>query len=68
VVNGSTATFLKGIDDRHAAWCRTEQWTKENGQYARGLSRWLAKTEHRYLDEPPKEKASHSNLAIPWDE
>lgn len=39
---------LKYIDLQHEAWCATEAWTKEGGQYAKGLDNWLAPTKRRW--------------------
>ena len=37
----------------HAAWCDSEEWTKESGRFAPALDRWL--TEQRWKDGlPPK--------------
>jgi hypothetical protein len=46
-------SYVEGIDRRHAGWCATEAWTKDNGQFAKGLENWLAPTKERYLVEPP---------------
>jgi hypothetical protein len=42
---------LATIDANHAGWCASEQWQKDGGQFAKGLSNWLAPTKGRY-DEP----------------
>lgn len=44
---------LASIDANHSGWCESEGWTKDGGQYAKGLSNWLAPTEGRYDVEPP---------------
>ena len=44
---------LEGIEKRHALWCVSEAWTKEECRYARGLANWLALTMRRYDEEPP---------------
>lgn len=43
-LNGSTdvAKKLAEIKACHAAWCKTEDWKKENGRYAPKLASWLA--------------------------
>lgn len=39
---------LNAINANHAAWCQTEKWTKDGGEYAKGLDNWLAPTKDRY--------------------
>jgi hypothetical protein len=48
---------LSGIDKRHEGWCKSEEWTKDDGEYARGLANWLAPTKGRYDQEPPPPSA-----------
>jgi hypothetical protein len=58
---GERIAVINAIDKRHAAWCASDAWTKEGGEYAKSLERWLAPTMMRYLDDPPapaKPKAS----------
>ena len=47
------AEKLAAIDRNHEAWCATEQWQKEGGEYAKGLANWLSPTEGRYDLQPP---------------
>lgn len=35
---------LRTIDQNHAAHCATDQWTKQGGEFAKGLRNWLAPT------------------------
>jgi hypothetical protein len=46
---------LARIEANHAAWCQCEQWTKDGGEYAKGLDNWLAPTKGRFDEEPPPE-------------
>ena len=39
---------LDWLNDNHAKWCESIEWTKEDGQFAKGLSNWLAPTMGRY--------------------
>jgi len=55
VPGAERASRLTGIDQRHAGWCSSEAWTKENGQYAKGLANWLAPTMGRFDEQPPEE-------------
>lgn len=32
---------LRIIDEVHALWCASEDWTKDNGHWARQLAEWL---------------------------
>ena len=45
--------LLNRIDRNHAAWCASDAWRKDDGQFAKGLENWLAPTKDRYLIEPP---------------
>lgn len=45
--------LIETIVRNHAGWCATEQWRKDNGEYAKGLGNWLAHTMLLYLGEPP---------------
>lgn len=47
---------LERINENHAAHCRTRQWTKDGGEFAKGLENWLAPTMGRFL-EPPADSA-----------
>ena len=46
-------SYLLKINRNHAGMCASDAWTKEGGQYAKGLDNWLAPTKERYLAEPP---------------
>lgn len=48
-------TLVEKINRVHAAWCDTNGWRKDDGQWAKGLENWLAPTMGRYLNEPPTE-------------
>ena len=45
--------LLETIDRNHIGWCDTVDWTKEGGQYAKGLDGWLAPTKRRWEVPPP---------------
>jgi len=53
VPQGERAAKLAAVEANHAAWCQSEQWTKDGGQFAKGLNNWLAPTIGRFDDEPP---------------
>jgi hypothetical protein len=64
---------LYAIDAIHAAWCGTEDWTKEDGKFAKGLDNWLAPTMGRFdvapARDPPKEKPTiYTKLKDPFKE
>ncbi len=40
------------INRVHAAWCATEDWQKDDGEYAKSLDNWLAPTKGRYEAAP----------------
>lgn len=43
--------YLRRIDSNHAAICESDQWTKDDGMFAKGLKNWLAPNEERYAVE-----------------
>jgi hypothetical protein len=43
---------LRGIDRNHAGACASDAWTKDGGQYAKGLRNWLSTREELYDVEP----------------
>lgn len=47
------AAKLEQIDRNHEGWCKSEPWTKDGGEYAKGLANWLAPTMGRFNDPPP---------------
>jgi uncharacterized protein YdaU (DUF1376 family) len=49
-------TAFSEITDRHERWCRTRQWTKDGGEYAKGLANWLSTANDLYLTDPPPEE------------
>lgn len=53
VVAKDRAALLDEIDENHKAWCQSEDWSKEEGRYAKGLANWLAPTVERYRSKPP---------------
>ena len=54
---------LHGIDENHASWCESEQWTKDGGEYAKGLANWLAPTLGRYnMRAPPEERQQKKHI------
>jgi len=51
------ASYLRTLDETHKRMCATEQWTKDGGEFAKGLGNWLAPTVGRYeaapMPQPP---------------
>jgi hypothetical protein len=45
---GEREQYLRRVDDNHAGICRSEQWCKDGGEYAKALTNWLAPTKERY--------------------
>jgi len=53
----------------HAAWCKTEDWTKNNGNFAPILARWIADRGFTKWPEgykPPAPPLDDSNF-VPYD-
>lgn len=44
---------LETVNSNHAGWCKTNDWTKNGGQYAKGLKNWLNPIEELWNQEPP---------------
>ncbi len=59
--NGDGEQELERINRNHAAWCSSSDWTKEDGQYAKGLGNWLAPTMGRF-DAAPAPASSQGRL------
>lgn len=47
------ASYLDDLMERHGKFCLCEQWTNDGGEFAKGLSNWLAPRLGRYEQEPP---------------
>lgn len=47
---------VERIDTNHEALCRSEQWRKQDGEFAKGLANWLAPTLGRFDSEPPQQQ------------
>lgn len=54
---------LEKIDSAHKGWCETWDWTKDGGQYAKSLERWLAPTMERW--EPPPKSCCEKEIDYP---
>jgi hypothetical protein len=39
------------IDRNHAAWCQSQDWTRQSGRYCPQLARWIQ--EGRCFGDPP---------------
>jgi hypothetical protein len=52
-VGARKMALLEEIDESHAAHCSSDQWTKNGGQFAKGLGNWLAPTKMHWEDTPP---------------
>ena len=50
--NEKAIAYLGELADRHQRWCQSSDWTKDDGQFAKGLDNWLAPTKDRYEQEP----------------
>ncbi len=57
---------LREIDAIHEQWCASWEWTKEGGQFAKGLQNWLAPTKERW-DTPPAESGGFGHSAFGAD-
>lgn len=56
---------LRLIDSTHAARCLTEMWSKDGGEFAKGLENWLAPTMGRFDSQPVAVIPKHHPLMIP---
>ncbi len=55
---------LNFVETQHQAWCGTEDWQKDEGQYAKGLDNWLAPTKLRWKNNPPDQILDETQLMI----
>jgi hypothetical protein len=53
IAPGERENYLRRVDATHAAMCKSEQWTKDAGEFVRALSNYLAPTKERYDVEAP---------------
>jgi hypothetical protein len=56
---------LEAIDRNHQMRCASEEWTKDDGKYAKGLDNWLAPTKGRYDVTPEKCEVAMAGLPEP---
>jgi uncharacterized protein YdaU (DUF1376 family) len=47
---------LRKVNSNHAKWCQTWDWTKDDGQFSKGLENWLAPTMDRWQSAPNEPK------------
>lgn len=71
VPRADQADYLLQIDQNHTGWCQSGGWTKDDGEFAKGLSNWLAPTMDRYEVQapsnlPPRKTTAKLN-AEGWD-
>ncbi len=43
---------LRNIDRRHEKWCRSVDWTKNDGEFVKGLEAWLNPARRLWENEP----------------
>jgi len=67
--------LLSRIDENHRLHCETEQWRKDDGEFAKGLVNWLAPSKERFLEPPPaaecrqqEEPFSNEEVEAHWQE
>lgn len=46
------------IDFNHESWCSSDDWQKDDGEFAKGLENWLSPTKTRYEVQAPPARAS----------
>ena len=51
--NADPRAVMKGIDAAHAAWCETEGWAEDKGQFVQALAAWICNGGWR---KPPPQK------------
>lgn len=68
---GQRLALLRVIETNHTACCELYDWQKENGQFAKGLSNWLAPAGDLWSDPParasPVERPGHLNQNLTTD-
>jgi len=50
------------FDRTHAAWCATEEWTKNNGYFAPKLAEWVSDEGYRYM--PHNGTSAHARKPV----
>jgi hypothetical protein len=62
-INGAVNISAIGakMEGNHSAWCRSEEWTKENGKFCPGLARWLRS--RGWTEPPPKPKSRYRDIS-----
>jgi hypothetical protein len=58
---------LNQINENHRGWCKSWDWQKEGGEFARALANWLAPTEGRFDGAPPAAPGSYPRLMLTDD-
>ena len=51
--NADPRAVMQGIDAAHAAWCETEGWAEDKGQFVQALAAWIRNGGWR---KPPPQK------------
>jgi len=60
----------KTVLDAYGAWLKSEEWTKDNGQYVPGLHRWINDRQWENIPDPesgPEKQSDPSSLPIQYD-
>jgi hypothetical protein len=57
--------YLRRIDRNHVAACASEGWTKDGGEFAKGLRGWLSTREELYDVEPAPPAAAREIYSPP---
>lgn len=65
---GERPAKLEWIERNHSDWCRTPQWKKDGGEFAKGLEGWLAPTKGRYDVPAPSSRWQRPVASAPTPE
>lgn len=58
--------YLGELAERHEAWCKSEQWQRDGGTYAKSLENWLCASKERYdVPAPLSDQQKNSSAIAP---
>jgi hypothetical protein len=64
VSTAEAEAYLRRIDRNHVGACASDGWTKDGGQYAKGLRGWLSTREELYDVEPAMSARKEPRLML----
>lgn len=54
--------LVRAVDKTHERWCKTDDWTKENGKYCPKLAKWI--DDRGYTQEPSGYQPNGRNASV----